>query len=104
MKIGKVLVDQIAKNGEIVKGYDQSLSPKEIYSVINSNFPNISQKDFEIKVICGEIEGKRYAIRCKNITYLGIPHPAMKKRIQIPEDLQLFYRIACSNGMTPILL
>lgn len=28
----------------------------------------------------------------------------MKKRIQIPEDLQLFYRIACSNGMTPILL
>lgn len=104
MKTGKVLVDQIAKNGEIIKGYDQSLSSKEIYSVINSNFPNISQKDFEIKVICGEIEGKRYAIRCKNITYLGIPHPAMKKRIQIPEDLQLFYRIACSNGMTPILL
>lgn len=30
MKIGKVLVDQIAKNGEIVKGYDQSLSSKEI--------------------------------------------------------------------------
>ena len=30
MEIGKVLVDQIAKNGEIIKGYDQSLSSKEI--------------------------------------------------------------------------
>lgn len=67
MKLGKVLVDQVTNSGKIVKGYDQSLSPKEIFTVIRGNFPNISQKDFQIKMICGEIDGKKYAIRCKNI-------------------------------------
>ena len=52
----------------------------------------------------GQYRGRRYAIRAKNITYLGNPHPAFKKRIQIPGDLQAFYRDAVAEGLTPVLL
>ena len=55
-------------------------------------------------MICGEYKGRKYAIRAKNITYLGHPHPLYKKRIQISDDLQSFYKEALQKGCVPILL
>lgn len=45
-----------------------------------------------------------YTKRCKNVTYLGNPHPHFKKRIQISDDLYDFYRIALSLNAEPILM
>lgn len=99
---GNVLVEQVDRQGNIVLDRDISVSPKEIFARIRQFFPNIFM-DAD-GMICGEYEGHRYAIRAKNITYLGIPHPIFKKRIQISDDLQQFYHNALAKNRTPILL
>lgn len=98
---GNVIVEQVEADGEVVRGRDTSLSRKELFQKIKCHFPNIDQ---DSTGIYGEYMGKRYAIRAKNVTYLGIPHDHYKKRIQIPRDLQEFYRNALEDGRTPILL
>lgn len=102
MKRGFVPVEQVDTDGNIVEGFDNSLSTSEIYALLEQNFPGI-YKD-ENGIICGCIGQVTYSIRIKNITYLGIPHPTFKKRIQISDDLQSFYRISVSNGYVPLLL
>lgn len=102
MKIGNVLVEQVNSDGRIVEGYDISLSVSEIYAVLCRYFPGI-YKDGE-DIICGKFGDKKYSIRIKNITYLGIPHPHFKKRIQISNDLQDFYQKSTRKGYTPLLL
>lgn len=99
---GNVLVEQVNSLGDIVSDYDTSLSVKEIYERISQFFPNVF-KDSD-GMICGEYQGFCYALRVKNITYLGNPHPPFKKRIQIADDLHTFYRNACAKGRKPILL
>lgn len=99
---GNVIVEQINKSGEIVMDYDVSISPKEIYNRIKDYFPNID-KDEEGMII-GNFNEQKYSIRAKNITYLGNPHPVYKKRIQIPTDLQEFYRKSKRKNRKPILL
>jgi hypothetical protein len=99
---GKTIVEQIDKTGEIVMDYDTSVSVKEIYNRIKTYFPNINED--EDGMIFGEFNGKEYSIRAKNITYLGNPHPVYKKRIQIPTDLQKFYRKSKERNRKPILL
>ena len=101
--MGTVLVDQILADGTIVQDYDTSLSVTEIYKKISQYFPNI-KKDEKSKIIIGEYKGQKYAIRCKNITYLGNPHPIYKKRIQISGDLIDFYNTAINLNAKPILL
>ena len=96
------IVEQVDVNGNIVNDYDTSLSVKALFEVISNSFPSIYKDDDGM--ICGEINGKGFAIRAKNITYLGHPHPLYKKRIQIAGDLQQFYRIALEKGRIPILL
>ena len=96
------IVEQVDIDGNIVNDYDTSLSVKALFEVISNSFPFI-YKD-EDGMICGEVDGKRYSIRAKNITYLGHPHPAYKKRIQIAGDLQEFYRRSIEKKRKPILL
>ena len=62
---GKVEVEQVKNNGEIVIDYDVSISPKEIYKRLKKYFPGIG-KDSEGTIV-GEYKGKKYAIRAKNI-------------------------------------
>lgn len=99
---GKKLVEQVDRDGNITEDYDVSITPNELFKKMKEFFPEI-HKNSE-GMICGEYLGKRYAIRAKNITYLGNPHPIYKKRIQIPEDLPQFYQKAIEREMKPILL
>lgn len=100
--MGKALVEQVDGFGNIVIDCDTSISRTDLYERIKKYFPKIHKSCSEM--ICGEHEGKKYAIRVKNITYLGNPHPIYKKRIQIPDDLRIFYDKAINMGCTPILL
>lgn len=104
MKRGNVLVEQVTKEGLLIEGYDESLSPSEIYDRISKYFPKISKATADPRVFVGNHKGHKYAIRCKNVTYLGNPHPHFKKRIQIADDLYDFYRLALSIKAKPILL
>lgn len=104
MKQGKVLVEQVLKDGQQVEGYDESLSPAEIYDVIKKHFPNIYKDSTDPRIMVGDYKGHKFAIRCKNVTYLGNPHPHYKKRIQIAEDLKKFYELARSIDAIPMLM
>ena len=95
-------VEQVDIDGNIFLDYDTSLSKKGLLYSISNAFPAIYID--EDGLICGKYKGKKYAIRAKNITYLGHPHPLHKKRIQIANDLQLFYKSATQKGYVPILL
>lgn len=95
-------VEQVDIDGNIFLDYDTSLSPKALFKVLSDSFPEIHRD--EDGMICGELKGVRYAIRAKNVTYLGHPHPLYKKRIQIANDLQMFYKDAMTKGCKPLLL
>ena len=104
MKRGKILVEQITKDGIVTEGYDESLSPSEIYDCLAKYFPNLHKSEEDGRFLVGCHKGHTYAIRCKNVTYLGNPHPLYKKRIQISDDLYEFYRFAKSIKASPILM
>ena len=104
MKRGNVLVEQIQNDGIITADYDVSLSPSEIGTVLCRYFPNLKKVDGTPVFYVGKYHNHKYAIRCKNITYLGIPHPIYKKRIQIADDLMAFYDVAVKMGAKPLLL
>lgn len=104
MKRGKVLVEQVTKDGLLIDGYDESLSPAEIFDRISKYFPGVSKAASDPRVLVGNHKGHKFAIRCKNVTYLGNPHPHFKKRIQISDDLYDFYRLALEMEAAPILL
>ena len=104
MKKGNILVDQVTKDGVLVEGFDQSLSPQEIFQSISKYYPNIHKASADPRVLLGTYKGYKYAIRCKNITYLGNPHPHYKKRIQISDDLYDFYRLSLSLNAEPFLM
>ena len=80
---------------------DISLSAKGLFEVLKTYFPDIRKDN---GMITGNFKDRPYSIRVKNITYLGIPHPVFKKRIQISGDLKNFYKDSLSRGMTPLLL
>ena len=100
MKLGNVLTDQVNRNGEIVLDYDQSYSPSDHFAVLQKYFPGIQRKD---SYYIGEYENYKISIRVKNVTYLGIPHPVFKKRIQIASDLLDFYSESKSESRIPLL-
>lgn len=96
------IVEQVDSDGNIVMDYDTSLSRKRLFEVLSEHFPNLHMdKDGMIWGVYGQ---ERYAIRAKNITYLGHPHPLFKKRIQIAGDLWDFYHKAKIQHRTPFLL
>ena len=104
MKKGNKIVEQVSSDGFINYDYDQSLSPTEIFELIKRYFPKIKKMSIDQRVFIGEYNGKKFAIRCKNVTYLGNPHPAFKKRIQISDDLYSFNNLALSINAVPLLL
>ena len=73
-------VEQVDLDGNIFLDYDTSLSPSALYNVISRSFPAVFTD--EDGMICGELGGKGYVIRVKNITYLGHPHPLLRKLLK----------------------
>lgn len=104
MKIGKVLVEQVKNDGLQVMGYDESLSPSEMFNLLSRYFVGIKKSTTDSRFYIGEYKGHKYALRSKNVTYLGNPHPLYKKRIQIAEDLFDFIDYALSINAKPLLL
>jgi len=104
MKTGNQLVEQVNNDGTIYLDYDQSLSEKEIFDSLSKYFGKLERHDEGPVFYVGQFQGKSFAIRCKNVTYLGIPHPVFKKRIQIADDLQKYYSLAVSLGAEPLLM
>ena len=104
MKKGKKKVYQVTKNGELVEDYDTSLSPKEMEEKLKEVFDGLEKVKSNPAFYIGEYKGNRYAIRCKNVTYLGNPHPLYKKRIQIADDLHGYYQTAKELGREPLLM
>ncbi|NLT48612.1 MAG: hypothetical protein GXX92_09390 [Clostridiales bacterium] len=103
MKLGNVKVEQVTHSGLVVEDYDQSLSSREIFAILQETFPNL-ERCIGTNYYHGSFEGRKYAIRIKNVTYLGIPHPLFKKRIQISDDLHHFVAHCKSEGRIPLLL
>lgn len=98
---GRTIVEQIDHDGNTYMDVDISLSAKGLFEVLKTYFPDIRKDN---GMITGNFKDRPYSIRVKNITYLGIPHPVFKKRIQISGDLKNFYKDSLSRGMTPLLL
>ena len=73
-------VDQVLKNGHVVKDYDQTLSPKQIDALFKGLFGDEFQKDGKQRVLFG-----RVGVLAANVTYLGNKHPEYKKRIQLKD-------------------
>lgn len=103
MRLGNKLVEQVTIDGSIVEDYDRILSTSEIESVLSQYLPGVRKSITSPAFYITEYRGIRFAIRCKNITYLGNPHPTYKKRIQIADDLKHFHSNALNLGCIPLL-
>lgn len=88
MKKGNLKVEQITYDSEVVLDYDQSLSKSELQELLCNSFPN---SWIENGFVYGKYCDKTYCIYYKNITYLGTPHPLLKKRIQIGDNFKNLY-------------
>lgn len=76
-------VEQIFKDN-IVIDYDEKLSQKQIIDILNSDFKLLNKSN---PYICF-FKQKKIKLYVKQITYLGHPHLAFKKRIQISRGWQ----------------
>lgn len=76
-----IKIEQITKTGLVVSDYDNKLSVKAMATLLS--------KHSDLKIISNKnpyqaiYKGKNINLCIANITYLGIPHPHYKKRIQI---------------------
>lgn len=97
MKISNVMVEQIL-DSTVVEDYAEILTPTETKEIICNSFngAKINSNGY----IYGSYMGMEYCILCKNISYLGNPHPIYKKRIQIPE---LFINLYKENSKKDII-
>lgn len=101
MRPGNVVVEQVDKFGHIVHDFGEILTPQEMRSAALQHFPNSYELGSEV---FGEINGKKYALYLKNISYLGNPHSINKKRIQIPGSFREVYRCNKAQGIETLLI
>ena len=101
MELSKTKVEQITNDSQIIEDYGEILSPKEIKKIIKKLFPSCEEQN---GLLYGEYKGNKYCIFSKNISYLGIPHPIHKKRIQIPLNFKdVFYENKRKNIKTLLI-
>ncbi len=100
MRLGNVKVEQILRK-KVINDYGEILSYSEIKKIIKSFFPNIFEKD---GYLYGLYNNKEYCLFCKNISYLGNPHPHYKKRIQISNNFISLYNNNKKRGIETFLL
>ena len=71
-------IEQVTRTGNIVLDYDQTLTTKEIESLMTELFGPVLTKDNKQFILYNKV-----GILACNVTYLGNPHPLYKKRIQL---------------------
>lgn len=80
--------EQLTAEYNIILAQDQPLSPKKLREAVI----DVLGSDCDYEEVCGKNQivfhnGRhKTVLLCKNITYLGNPHPVFKKRIQIPRS------------------
>lgn len=85
--------EQIQFDTTVVLAQDQSLTPNGIYNALSQRLghQHISKQNIlDKKVIVYKNGNQKVILLAKSITYLGNPHPAFKKRIQLPKWYQDF--------------
>lgn len=101
MRPSNVKVEQINSSYNVIEDYGEILSPLELRSIISRYFPNIR---FDGSVAYGSINNHNYCLYFKNVSYLGIPHPHYKKRIQIGDNFKSIFVENNAKNITTILL
>lgn len=101
MRLSNIKVEQITANQTITDDYGEILSNSELNKIFIDNFKDVKVIE---NTIYGEIDSNKYCIFCKNISYLGTPHPYHKKRIQIPQSFKNLYNENKDKGITTLLV
>lgn len=101
MRHSNVKVEQINSNYNVIDDYGEILSPSELKRIVSRCFPNIR---FDGSVAYGSINDHRYCLYFKNVSYLGIPHPHYKKRIQIGDNFKSIFVENNGKNITTLLL
>ncbi len=101
MQKSNVKVEQIYE-GKVIEDYSEILSKTELKNILVNLFPNTVEKNNGC--LYGNHRGKNYCIFYKNISYLGIPHPIYKKRIQLPLSFKSLYEDNKSNNIETLVL
>lgn len=79
-----IKTEQVTKTGLVVSDFDNKLNTLDIKNILN-NLPNLEIKSNKNPFIA-KYRNKTINLCVRNISYLGIPHPLYKKRIQIPKE------------------
>lgn len=79
-----IKIEQITKTGLVVSDFDNKLNSLNIRNILD-NLPDLEIQSDKNPFIA-KYKNKIINLCVKNITYLGIPHPFYKKRIQIPKE------------------
>lgn len=92
------LVDQIGLDGRLLTGADALLSKREKERLLVGALPGATAEKF------AGVDSVRFGdqiLFMKQVTYLGNPWPAFKKRIQIPKKWLDAHQQALAEGLTP---
>lgn len=95
--MGKVMVEQIGRDGGLVLDVDTRLAPRVRDELILSALPGARVEDYAGSTV---IRFRDQVILRKQVTYLGIPWDVYKKRIQIPPEWKDIHRQAVADGLT----
>lgn len=92
------LVDQIGLDGRLLTGADARLSKRDKERLLLGELPNATAEKF---AGVDSVRFRDQILFMKQVTYLGSPWPAFKKRIQIPKKWLAAHQQALADGLTP---
>lgn len=96
--MGSVAVDQLGSDGRLLSDSDSRLSDRKKDELLLAALPGA-----RTEIYAGErvVRFRDQLILRAQVTHLGIPWPAHKKRIQIPQRWLEVHRSARAEGLTP---
>lgn len=94
--MGSVVVDQIAPNGDLISDVDTTLSEHEKNDLLLSVLPGATAETYAGARV---VRFRDQVILKAQVTHLGYPWPAYKKRIQIPKSWLEVERQATRDGL-----
>jgi hypothetical protein len=89
-----IRVSQINDEGSETLGFDRKLSVKQIDGLIETVFGKLVSKAGKEFVLAEKV-----GLLVANVTYLGIPHPIGKKRIQIKPYYPEYLKMNSEKGL-----
>lgn len=96
--MGTTAVDQIRTDGTLVQDVDTTLSEMERNDLLLSALPGAHSEAYAGERV---VRFRNQIILKKQVTHLGNPWPAFKKRIQIPRSWLAVARQAAEDGLVP---